>query len=164
MLWSNWTPEPNGRQGNGADAVVVSQLAEDGGSLHRRWQGPDLTGLAVLTLTSSGQVASWSVTAARLFGYAADEVTGKNICDVLLTGPGQRQLVTQALAEVAGGRLWTAIVPMSAASGTCQVTIHCEPLGGDGQGLLMIARRASAQPGEHVLTDAATKIGTTLDL
>jgi hypothetical protein len=132
--------------------------------VHRRWQGPDLNGLAVLTLTPAGQVASWSVTAAKLFGYSADEVTGKDVCDVLLTGPGQRHLVSQALAEVEGGRVWTAILPVSAANGGFQVTIHCEPLEGEGAGLLVIARRASAQPGQQVLTDAATKIGTTLDL
>lgn len=132
--------------------------------MHRRWQGPDLAGLAVFTLTQAGQVASWSVTAARLFGYSADQVTGKNICDVLLTGPGQRKLVKQALADVHGGRVWTAVLPAATASGSCQVTIHCEPMEGKGAGLLMIARRASAQPGQQELTEAASKIGTTLDL
>lgn len=132
--------------------------------MHRRWQGPDLAGLAVFTLTPAGQVASWSVTAARLFGYSADQVTGKNICDVLLTGPGQRKLVKQALADVHGGRVWTAVLPAATASGSCQVTIHCEPMEGKGAGLLMIARRASAQPGQQELTEAASKIGTTLDL
>lgn len=143
---------------------MVTQLADNGGSLHRRWQGPDLGGLAVLTLTQEGQVASWSVTAAKLFGYSADEVTGKDICDVLLTGPGQRQLLGQALAEVEDGRVWTAILPVTTANGSCQVTMHCEPLDGKGAGLLMIARRTSAQPGHQVLTEAATRIGTTLDL
>lgn len=143
---------------------MVSQLAENGGSLYRRWQGPDLGGLAVLTLTQAGRVACWSVTAAKLFGYSADEVIGKDICDVMLTGPGQRQLVSQALAEVERGRVWTAILPVTTAGGRCQVTIHCEPFEGDGTGLLMIARRMSAQPGHQVLTEAATKIGTTLDL
>lgn len=104
------------------------------------------------------------MTAARLFGYSADEVTGKDICDVLLTGPGQRQLVSQALAEIGFGRVWTAILPVSTANGNCQVTVHCEPLEGEDAGLLMIARRTPAQPGHQVLTDAATKIGTTLDL
>ena len=118
----------------------------------------------MLTLTKAGRVASWSVTAARLFGYASDEVTGKDICDVLMTGPGQRQLVRTALAEIEQGRVWTAILPVETASGSCQVTIHCEPLQGDGAGLLMIARRTSAQPGQQVLTEAATRIGTTLDL
>ena len=132
--------------------------------MHRRRQAQDLGGLAVLTLTRAGQVACWSVTAAKLFGYAADEVTGKDICDVLLTGPGQRELVSGALAEVESGRVWTAILPVTTASGSFQVTIHCEPLGGEGAGLLMIARRTSAQPGHQVLTEAAAKIGTTLDL
>lgn len=118
----------------------------------------------MLALTPAGRVASWSATAATLFGYSADEVIGKDICDVVLTGPGQRQLVSQAMAEVEEGRVWTAILPVTTASGSCQVTIHCEPLEGEGTGLLMIARRASPQPEQQVLTDAATKIGTTLDL
>ncbi len=149
---------------NGAKAVVASRLVEDDGSLRRHWQGPDLSGLAVLTLDPSGQVTSWSVTAARLFGHPADQVTGRDICDVLLTGPGQRRLIGQALAEVADGRVWTAILPMTTASGNCQVTIHCEPLAGSGGDVLIIARRATPQPGQHLLTDAATQIGTTLDL
>ena len=143
---------------------MVSQLAENGGPSRQRWQGPDLSGVAVLTLSPAGEVASWSATATRLFGYSAEQVTGQDICDVLLTGPGQRQLVGQALAEAGKGRVWNAILPVSAANGAYQVTVQCEPLAGDGAGVLMIARRTGAQPGQQVLADAATRIGTTLDL
>jgi hypothetical protein len=118
----------------------------------------------VLTLSPAGEIASWSVTAARLFGYSAEEIAGRHICDVLLTGPGQRRLVGQALAEAEDGRVWTAIVPVSAANGSYQVTLHCEPLAGAGSGVLMIARRTMPQPGRHSPADAATRIGTTLDL
>ncbi|HWF79094.1 MAG TPA: GAF domain-containing SpoIIE family protein phosphatase [Streptosporangiaceae bacterium] len=132
--------------------------------MNSRWQSPDLGGLAVLTLTQAGRIACWSVTAARLFGYSSAEVAGEDICDVLLTGPGQRHLVSQALADVEDGRVWTAILPVAAASGSLQVSIHCEPLEGEDARLLMIARRASAHPSQEMLTDAAAKIGTTLDL
>jgi hypothetical protein len=125
---------------------------------------PDLSGLAVLTLSRSGEVSSWSVTAAGVFGYPAGQVTGRDICDVLLTGPGQRQQVRQALAEVADGRVWTAVMPAMSADGRCQVSLHCEPLSADGAGMLMIARRIERQPTQHLLADAAAKIGTTLDL
>lgn len=131
--------------------------------------------MAVLTLNPLGQVVAWSVTAERLFGYSADEVCGRDICDGLISGPGQRQLIKQALAEVAEGRIWAAILPMETVGGTCHVTVHCEPLAGEGA--LVIARRVSADaidpelvepgrqtPEQHVLTAAATLIGTTLDL
>lgn len=116
----------------------------------------------MLTLSPAGEVASWSASATRLFGYSADQVTGKDICDVLLSGPGQRQLVRQALADAEDGRVWNAILSVSAANGAYQVTVQCEPLVGDGAGVLMITRRTG--PGQQVLADAATRIGTTLDL
>ena len=141
-----------------------SQVAGNEGLPRRGWHEPDLRSLAVLTLTSAGRVASWSSGAARLFGYPAEEITGRDICDVLLTGPGQRQLVREVLAEAADGQTWSATVPMTAASDACLVTVHCEPLADRDAGILMIARRASPQPGPHVLSDVISRIGTTLDL
>ncbi len=138
----------------------------------------------------------------------AAHVTGRDVCDALLTGPGQRRLVKEALAEVADGRVWTAILPVSTIDGTCQITVHCEPLADTG--VLVIARKVtphdehgpaaaaaapagplvsdaavsdaavsgpgSGRPGSSsvsggqrepdglALTDATTRIGTTLDL
>jgi serine phosphatase RsbU (regulator of sigma subunit) len=151
--------------------------------MQRPWQGPDrpepdLHGVAVLTLGPIGQVLSWSTTAARLFGYSAEQVTGRDICDVLLTAAGQRGLVDQALADVAAGRVWTAILPVTTSTGPSMITLCCEPLAEPASGALVIAKLVPppptepstapagppAPPGYHVLADAATRIGTTLDL
>jgi serine phosphatase RsbU (regulator of sigma subunit) len=145
--------------------VVASQVSEGGGALPLRSGGSSLAGLAVLTLTPSGHIASWSVTAARFFGFSAERVVGRDVCDVLLTRPDQREVMNQALAEVAAGRIWTGTVPVSAASGSYQVTVHCEPLGRPGGDALLIARRALPEPGSgRTLPEVATRIGTTLDL
>src|ERR1700683_3301424 len=109
--------------------VVASQMAEGGGALPLRSGGSSVAGLAVLTLTPSGHIASWSVTAARFFGFAAVKVVGRDVCDVLLTRPSQRELVKEALAEVAAGRIWTGIVPVAAASGSYRVTVPSQPGG-----------------------------------
>jgi serine phosphatase RsbU (regulator of sigma subunit) len=149
---------------NGADAVVVSQLADDGRSLEQVWQGPDLHGLAVFTASPTGLITSWSVTAARLFGHTAQEVVGKDVRDVLMTEQEQRDLVEQGLIAVAAGQVWSANFPMCIANGSCQINVHCEPLAGQGSGALVISRRTFPGQGQHVLSDAANRIGTTLDL
>jgi serine phosphatase RsbU (regulator of sigma subunit) len=143
----------------------MSQLADGGGVPPPRQPGANLAGLAVLSVTESGQIASWSVTAAQFFGYPADQVLGRDICDVLLTGYGQRELFEQAMSEVAAGRLWSAIAPVSAASGTYLVTLHCEPQTAPAAGALLIARRTTAGGAQsRALPDAASLIGTTLDM
>ena len=58
-------------------------------------------------------MTSWSVSAARLFGHLAGAVVGRDVCEVLWTGPGQRQLIRDALAEVAAGRVWTATLALA---------------------------------------------------
>src|ERR1700733_9746940 len=73
-----------------------------------RRRSQDLTGLATFVLDASGQVVSWPVTAARLFGHLAPAVTGQDVRDVLMTGPGQRELICEALAAVAAGGGWAA--------------------------------------------------------
>src|SRR5260370_1071410 len=123
---------------------VESQIAGDGPHGLPRRRGPDLTGLATFTLDSQGWVASWSATATRLFGHAADAIVGHDVCDVLMTGPGQRQLVHEALAEVGAGRTWTATLAMAFAGGGGPVAIRCEPLAGPGTGALVIAHSATA--------------------
>ncbi len=78
-------------------------MAGDSRPVLPRRRGPDLAGLAAFTLDPDGLVHSWPVTAERLFGHRAQAVTGRDICDVLMTGPGQREMTRKALAEVADG-------------------------------------------------------------
>ena len=143
---------------------MVSQLADDGGSLEQVGHGPDLHGLAVFTASPTGVITSWSVTATRLFGHSAQEVIGRDVRDVLMTEQEQRDLVGQGLIAVAAGHVWSANFPMCAANGSCQINVHCEPLAGPDSGALVIGRRTFPGEGQHVLSDAANRIGTTLDL
>jgi serine phosphatase RsbU (regulator of sigma subunit) len=145
------------------EVLVEPQLAGDGRSVPARPGGPDLAGLATFTLDAQGRLASWSATAARMFGVTPAAVHGQHVCDVLLTGPGQRQLIQGALAEVMAGRVWLATVAIALAGGG-PVALRCEPLAGPGTGILVIAQHASPQPGQGLLVDAVTRIGTTLDL
>ncbi|HUY52802.1 MAG TPA: GAF domain-containing protein [Streptosporangiaceae bacterium] len=147
----------------GADAVI-SQVAGDDGAPPPGRRGPDLAGLAVFTLDPAGRVGSWSVTAERLFGRPASEVAGRDVCEVLLAGGGQRGLVGQGLAEVAAGRIWAATLVMATGGGDDRVSMHWEPLAGPGSGVLVIARIAAQRPGPDLLREAAARIGTTLDL
>jgi GAF domain-containing protein len=123
----------------------------------------DLGGLATFTLDPAGQVTSWSVTAARLFGHPATVTQGRHVCDVLLTGPGHRELVRDALAETAAGRLWAASV-VGGQLGEGRFAIRWEPLAGLGGGAVVIAQRVVPQHRPSWLSDAAARIGTTLDL
>jgi Stage II sporulation protein E (SpoIIE)/GAF domain len=137
-------------------------MAGDDKPLLPRRRALDLAGLATFTLDGRGRVASWSLPAARMFGRAADAVTGRDVCDVLMTGPGQRQLIGQALAEVEAGRVWTATVAVPRSGGP--VAIRCEPLAGPGTGALVIAQPTAQQTGQGLLREAVDRIGTTLDL
>jgi len=143
---------------------VESQAAGDGKLPVRPTGNTVLAGLATFTLDGRGRVASWSATAARLFGHSARAVVGRDVCDVLITGAGQRELVSHALAEVAAGRMWSGTLPVAFADGGGQVTIRCEPLAGSGTGTLVIAQHAAPRPGPGLLSEAATRIGSTLDL
>ena len=124
---------------------------------------PDLAGLAAFLLDSGGRVVSWSVTATALFGQPASAVIGQDLCDVLMTGPGQRQLVRHALAEVATGRVWaTTVAGGERGEGRCR-----HPLGADVRARWWCAGDrpacfAAAGPGW--LSEAAARIGSTLDL
>jgi hypothetical protein len=144
-------------------ARVELQIAGDGKPALPRRHEPDLAGLATFTLDPEGRIVSWSVTATRLFGFPAHEVAGRHVCDVLMTSPGQRQLVDNALAEVAAGRVWTA----TAAGGNLgegRFAIRCEPMAGLGGGGLVIVQQVSPQPVPSWLNEAAARIGSTLDL
>ena len=134
-----------------------------------RRREPDLSGLATIALDTAGRVVSWSVTAMALFGYSAREVAGRHVCDVLLTGPGQRELVAAALAEVASGHVHTATVA-GGSLGEGRFALRWEPLAGPGEGgagseaVLMIAARAWPQPVPSWLSQATARIGSSLDL
>jgi hypothetical protein len=138
-------------------------MAGDGKPALPRRREPDMAGLASFALDQRGLVASWSVTATALFGHPAGAVVGQDICDVLMTGPGQRNLVRHALAEVAAGRVWTATVA-GGDLGEGRFAIRWEPTAGLGSGALVIAQRASPQPAPSWLSEAAARIGSTLDL
>jgi serine phosphatase RsbU (regulator of sigma subunit) len=141
---------------------VEAQMTGDNAPMPPRPGGPDLAGLATFTLDASGRVASWPGTAARMFGALPGAVTGQHVCDVLMTGPGQRQLMDQALAEAQAGRVWTATMAMAMADGG-PVAIRCELLPGPPAGTLVIAQHASP-PGQGLLSQAVARIGMTLDL
>jgi hypothetical protein len=159
MVGSAAASPASARQGL-VQVPVDSQIAREGKPGLPRRREPDLAGLATFTLDPAGRVTSWSVTATRLFGHPAHAVAGQDICDVLMTGPGQRELVGRALAEAAAGRVWSTTVA-GGDLGEGRFAIRCEPLGG---GALVIAQRASPQRGPSWLSEAAARIGTTLDL
>ena len=138
-------------------------MPRDGGLGLPRRREPDLAGLATFTLDPSGRVTSWSVTATRLFGHPTAAVAGRDVCDVLMTGPGQRELVSLALAEVAAGRVWTATVA-GGRLGEGRFAIRWEPLGGLGGGAVVIVQRAWPQPAPSWLSEAAARMGSSLDL
>jgi GAF domain-containing protein len=144
-----------------------------------RRREPDLADLAAFTVDAAGVLTAWPEAAARLFGLPAREAAGRDVCEVLLTSPGQRELVQHALTEVAAGRVWSATVA-GGQLGDGRFAVRCEPLtaavtgngdgslataarGGDG-GAMVIVRRAWPQPAPTWLAEAAVRIGGTLDL
>jgi serine phosphatase RsbU (regulator of sigma subunit) len=126
-------------------------------------RGPDLAGLATFTLDAQGRVATWTVAAARLFGCTARAIVGQDMCEALLPGTGHAQLLREALGEARAGRVWTATLSMALAGGG-SVALRCEPMADSRAGALMIAQRMGQQAGQLMLSEAATRIGTTLDL
>jgi hypothetical protein len=142
---------------------VESQTTGDGEAQLPRRREPDLAGLATFVMDLQGRVISWSASATRLFGHLVEAVTGQDVCDVLMTGAGQYELVRAALAEVAAGRVWTATVA-GGDLGEGRFAIRCEPLAGGSDGALVIVQRASPQPSPHWLSEAVARIGGTLDL
>ena len=82
---------------------------------------------------------------------------------MLMTSPGQRQLVSHALAEVVAGREWTATVA-DGSLGVGRFAIRCEPLAGLDGGALVIVQHVSPQPVPSWLSEASARIGSTLDL
>ena len=145
---------------------MESYTARNGENGLPRRREPDLADLAMFILDSEGRITTWSVTASRLFGHSASAVAGKHVCDVLMTGPGQRDLVSRAMAEVAAGRVYTATVA-GGSLGEGRFAVRWEPLdgqGGQGGGAAVIVQRAWPQPAPSWLREAATKIGSSLDM
>jgi serine phosphatase RsbU (regulator of sigma subunit) len=142
---------------------VVSETERNVEAALPRRHEPDLADLAAFTLDPDGRITSWPVTATRMFGHQARAVAGKHICDVLMTGPGQRDLVNRALAEVTAGQLHTATVA-GGSLGPGRFAVRWEPLDGLSGGALVIAQRAWPQPTPSWLRDAAARIGSSLDL
>jgi serine phosphatase RsbU (regulator of sigma subunit) len=144
--------------------ILVKSVRNSGGQpvLPRRRE-PDLADLAVFTLDPGGRVVSWSVTAAALFGKPSHAAIGKDVCDVLMTGPGQRELVGHALAEVAAGRVWAATVA-GGSLGEGRFACRWEPMAGPGGAVLAVVQRAWPQRAPSWLNEATARIGSSLDL
>jgi serine phosphatase RsbU (regulator of sigma subunit) len=126
-------------------------------------RSPDLAGLATFTLDAQGRVATWTAAAARLFGCTARAIVGQDACEALMPGQGHAQLLRQALGEARAGRVWTATLSLALAGGGT-VALRCEPMAEPGGGALMIAQRVPRSAGQVLLSEAATRIGTTLDV
>jgi hypothetical protein len=142
---------------------VESDSARAGQPALPRRRGPDLAGYATFSLSAGGVITGWSLTAAELFGQEAKAVIGQDVCDVLLTGPGQDQLIGHALAEVAAGRVWASTVA-GGSLGDGRFAIRLEPAAGPDGGVLVLAQQAWPQTGPTWLSEAAARIGRTLDL
>jgi hypothetical protein len=138
-------------------------MAGDGQPMLPRRREPDLAGLAAFTLDPGGRVVSWSVTATALFGHQARVAIGHDVCDVLMTGPGQRELVARALAEVAAGRVWSATVA-GGSLGEGRFALRWEPMAGPDGTVLVIVQRAWPQHSPSWLNEATARIGSSLDL
>src|SRR5580658_4956712 len=143
--------------------LVESLRNSDGQPVLPRRREPDLAGLAAFTLDPGGQVVSWSGSAAALFGKQAHAAIGRHVCDVLMTGPGQRELVGHALAEVAAGRVWGATVA-GGSLGEGRFAFRWEPMAGPGGAVLAVAQRAWPEHTPSWLSEATARIGSSLDL
>jgi Stage II sporulation protein E (SpoIIE)/GAF domain len=143
--------------------LVESPPNSHGQPVLPRRREPDLAGLAAFTLDPGGRVVSWSLTATALFGKQPHAAIGKDVCDVLMTGPGQRELVGHALAEVAAGRVWAATVA-GGSLGEGRFALRWEPMAGPGGAVLVVAQRAWPQRAPSWLNEATARIGSSLDL
>jgi serine phosphatase RsbU (regulator of sigma subunit) len=126
-------------------------------------RGPESARLAAFTLDSKGCVTCWPAAAAELFGLAADTVTGRDLREFLPADPGQQELADRVLAAVAAGQPWTGTLALAVPGGG-PATVRCDPLAGPGTGSLVTVQNASPQPGPGWLSQAAARIGSTLDL
>ena len=123
----------------------------------------DLSSLAAFTLNQAGLIVSWPVTATEMFGLQPHSVVGRDVCDVLMTSPGHRALVGHALSEVAAGRMWTTTVA-GGSLGDGRFALRWESMTGPDGTVLVVVHRAWPQPAPSWLSEAATRIGSSLDL
>jgi hypothetical protein len=142
--------------------LTKAHITSDGEHALPQRREVDLTGLATFVLDPIGRVVSWPMTAMSLFRHQPGTVIGRDVCDVLLTGPGHRALADHALAQTAAGEVWTTTVA-GGSLGEGRFALRWEPMGTDG-GVLVIARRAWPQPVPSWLNAAAARIGGSLDL
>jgi serine phosphatase RsbU (regulator of sigma subunit) len=142
---------------------VESQTDTDGAVPLPRRREQDLARLATFTLDSEGRLTSWSATATEMFGPDAAEVTGRDVCDVLMTAPGHRELMSRALAEAAAGRVHTATLA-GGSLGEGRFAIRCEPLAALSGGALMIVQQVQPRLAPGWLSEATARIGRSLDL
>jgi serine phosphatase RsbU (regulator of sigma subunit) len=98
-----------------------------------------------------------------LFGCPARAIVGHDMCEALVPGTGHAPLLRQGLGEARAGRVWTATLAMALAGGDT-VALRCEPMAEPGAGALMIAQRVPRAAGQVLLSEAAIRLGTTLDL
>jgi GAF domain-containing protein len=143
--------------------LVESLRTSNGQPVLPQRREPDLADLAAFTLDPAGRVVSWSMTATALFGPQARAAIGQDVCDVLMTGPGQRELVGHALAEVAAGRVWTATVA-GGSLGEGRFAFRWEPMAGSDGAVLVVVQRAWPQRAPSWLSEATARIGSSLDL
>ena len=143
--------------------LVESLRTSNGQPVLPQRREPDLADLAAFTLDPAGRVVSWSMTATALFGHQARAAIGQDVCDVLMTGPGQRELVGHALAEVAAGRVWAATVA-GGSLGEGRFAFRWEPMAGPGGAVLVVVQRAWPQRAPSWLSEATARIGSSLDL
>lgn len=63
-------------------------------------------GHAVITTDLEGRIVDWNPAAEQLYGWAADEVIGRDVVDVTVPEPGHA-LAAQVMAALRAGRSWS---------------------------------------------------------
>lgn len=134
--------------------------ALEGQSALPRRRDLDLGDVVAISLDADGRIVSWPATATGLFGKQPSAVIGSDICDVLLTGPGHRELAGHALELTATGSVWATTVA-GGSLGEGRFVLRWEPTTG---GILVLVQRAWPPSAPGWLHEAAARIGGSLDL
>src|SRR6266566_7418927 len=132
--------------------------------------GPGTAGVgtdtAMFTLDLDGRVISWGAAAEQLSVNTASSALGRHICDVLAHAGQEAAIVRDVLARVASGHTCASVLPAGRADGSVEkLSFRWEPATGAGgrPEAFVIAERAGAH-GQRLLSEAGTRIGTTLPL